>query len=353
MSKQTLTFFEKIKKSNNDKQINHPMSTFIYPKISIVTPSYNQGQFIEQTIKSILDQNYPNLEYIIIDGGSTDETVEIIKRYEDKISFWVSEKDNGQSDAINKGIEKCTGDIFNWINSDDYLQPNSLFVIAEEYTKQPFTALCGQVQVIDNTTFSHIRKSSNLSVSSENAIANFNINQEGTWWSLKTIKELKGVNEAFHYTMDLDLWIRALSTYSFDSFRRTDVVLSNFRRHENAKSTLNSNIPFTDDQFRKEELVIFNQFIPGRIPSFNYFDLFSIEKLNYTIDLSYSVPEVYKQKVTELYLFKLLSYFFYNQQYELAKKCISSLEKIGITQNKKDINYFQKKIFVEKLKFWK
>src|SRR5690606_31772171 len=101
-----------------------------WPKISIVTPSYNQGQFIEETILSILNQNYPNLEYIIIDGGSTDNTVEIIKKYEDRITYWVSEKDNGQADAINKGLEQCTGEIFNWINSDDYLAKKSLYSIA-------------------------------------------------------------------------------------------------------------------------------------------------------------------------------------------------------------------------------
>ena len=91
-----------------------------YPKISIVTPSFNQGKYIEQTIQSVLTQNYPNLEYIIIDGGSTDKTVDIIKKYEQQLSYWVTEPDKGQTDAINKGFAKCTGEIFNWINSDDF-----------------------------------------------------------------------------------------------------------------------------------------------------------------------------------------------------------------------------------------
>src|SRR6185312_15779847 len=93
----------------------------IGPRVSIVTPSYNQGQFIEETIRSVLLQGYSNLEYIVIDGGSTDNTVEIIKRYEPWLSYWVSEPDAGQTNAINKGFAVATGEIFGFINSDDLL----------------------------------------------------------------------------------------------------------------------------------------------------------------------------------------------------------------------------------------
>ncbi|MEO8399398.1 MAG: glycosyltransferase, partial [Ignavibacteriaceae bacterium] len=100
------------------------------PKISIITPSFNQGLFIEQTIRSVLLQNYPNLEYIIIDGGSTDNTIEIIKKYEPWIKYWISEKDSGQSEALNKGILHCEGEIFNWLNSDDYYSKDCFKLIA-------------------------------------------------------------------------------------------------------------------------------------------------------------------------------------------------------------------------------
>ncbi len=108
-----------------------------WPKISIVTPSYNQAEFLERTILSVLNQNYPNLEYIIIDGGSTDGSVEIIKKYEKYLSYWVSEKDRGQAHALNKGFEKATGDLVGWQNSDDIYLPGAFRKVAEVYRNNP------------------------------------------------------------------------------------------------------------------------------------------------------------------------------------------------------------------------
>src|SRR5882724_9660763 len=115
------------------------------PKISVVTPSFNRGRFLEETILSVLNQNYANLEYIIIDGGSNDETVEIIRRYEDRLAYWISEKDRGQAHAINKGLEKATGDIFAFINSDDLYLPGAFRAVAEYFREHPSCEwLCGE-----------------------------------------------------------------------------------------------------------------------------------------------------------------------------------------------------------------
>src|SRR5687767_14887936 len=108
-----------------------------YPKISIVTPSYNDAAFLEQTILSLLNQGYPNLEYIVIDGGSTDRSVEIIKKYADRLAYWVSERDRGMYDVINKGFQHATGEIIGWINSDDMHHPGSLFSLAQIFSDFP------------------------------------------------------------------------------------------------------------------------------------------------------------------------------------------------------------------------
>lgn len=112
-----------------------------YPKVSIVTPSYNQGQFLESTILSVLNQSHPNLEYIIIDGGSTDGSVQIIKKYHKYLAYWISEKDGGMYDAINKGLKMASGDILAYLNSDDLYMPGTFQIITEYFQKHPEVAL--------------------------------------------------------------------------------------------------------------------------------------------------------------------------------------------------------------------
>lgn len=109
----------------------------IFPKITVVTPSYNQGQFLEQTIKSVIEQNYPNLEYIIMDGGSTDNSVAIIKQYEKHLTYWQSHPDGGQSAAINAGFQRATGEILCWLNSDDQFMPGALEKVGQYFAVHP------------------------------------------------------------------------------------------------------------------------------------------------------------------------------------------------------------------------
>ncbi|MBU2018292.1 MAG: glycosyltransferase [Bacteroidetes bacterium] len=208
------------------------------PKISLITPSFNQGQFIEETILSILDQGYPNLEYIIIDGGSTDQTVEIIKKYEDRITYWVSEKDNGQAHAINKGLERTTGEIVNWINSDDYLEPGSLLKLAESYQKNPRgEVFCGYTRCywFPSMEHSHTYRMG-LKKNATKTLLNIEMNQPGTFYRTEIMKDLGGVNESLRYIFDNELWMKYLCKYGQNKVELLDFLIAHFRQHGESKS---------------------------------------------------------------------------------------------------------------------
>ncbi|MBC7887151.1 MAG: glycosyltransferase [Ferruginibacter sp.] len=219
-----------------------------YPRISIVTPSFNQGQYIEQTILSIINQNYPNLEYIIIDGGSTDNTVEIIKKYKDRISYWVSEPDKGQSDAINKGIAKCTGDIFNWINSDDYLEPGALKEVAETFINAGADIVCGLTEIFNEEHPADISlHRTELFGSTEATLVQQRINQQAMFYRLSAVRKSGGVNNSLQYIMDLELWFRYLCREGQDKIALTDKLLAHFRIHATSKTAAH------EQRFRIEE----------------------------------------------------------------------------------------------------
>src|SRR5919108_2015168 len=107
------------------------------PKVSIITPSFNQGQFIEASIRSVLEQDYPNIEYIIVDGNSKDDSVEVIKKYADRLAWWISEKDKGHADALNKGFSHATGEILAWLNSDDIYFPRAVSEAVSGFQRPP------------------------------------------------------------------------------------------------------------------------------------------------------------------------------------------------------------------------
>lgn len=210
-----------------------------YPKISIVTPSFNQGQFIEETILSVLNQNYPNLEYIIIDGGSTDNSVDIIKKYEKYLTYWVSEKDSGQSEAINKGINKVTGEIFNWLNSDDYLEPGALHLIAEIFKSHSADVVCGKANHFGEGV-NYVSEASTYFDQKNNIALVPRINQPATFFKTNVIRELGPLDNQLHYCMDLEWWMKYLVLYKHDHITFTTKSLVNFREHNTSKTIAHS-----------------------------------------------------------------------------------------------------------------
>ncbi len=212
--------------------------TIRLPKISIVTPSYNQGKFIEQTIQSVLEQNYPNLEYIIIDGGSSDDSVEIIRKYRKHLKYWVSEQDEGQSDAINKGLKHCKGEIFNWLNSDDYYENNVLHSVADAFMKSGADIVSGRENFIYEDGSTEIKNGTIIYKKLVNTIHEGVIYQPSTFWKLQIFNSLAPISPELNFLMDSELWIRYLLRYGQGKVVKIDDILANFRIHSKSKTTL-------------------------------------------------------------------------------------------------------------------
>lgn len=216
-----------------------------WPKISIVTPSCNQGQFLEETICSILGQGYPNLEYIIIDGGSTDNSVKIIKKYEQSLAYWVSEKDAGQYDAINKGFARSTGEVMAWLNSDDMYLPWTLRTVAEIFDRLQqvdwlTTMNPGTVDYFGNCLgFLNVQGYSKDAFL-DGAYLPFRrkgfcwIQQESTFWRRSLWKKAGGkIAESIHLAADFDLWCRF---YRYSELYGVASPFSCFRLQDQQKS---------------------------------------------------------------------------------------------------------------------
>ena len=187
-----------------------------WPRVSIVTPSYNQAHFVEETIRSVLLQGYPELEYFVIDGGSTDGAVEVIRRYEKWFGYWVSEPDRGQSHAINKGFERATGELFAWINSDDYYLPGALATVGGGYSAAPRpSVLIGSGTVVrpdgsgrmpiepEHSDFDSIMKGHRTSMGGYPTFM-----QQSAFFPASDYRAVGGLDEELHFAMDLDLWLK-------------------------------------------------------------------------------------------------------------------------------------------------
>lgn len=204
--------------------------------ISIVTPSYNQARFLEATMRSVLEQDYPGIEYIIMDGGSTDGSVEIIKKYSDRLAWWVSEKDQGQTDAINKGFARAKGDILAWINSDDTYQPGALRAVAEYFAAHPEIGLVyGDANYID--------EAGNISGRFPAAQTDYerlrrgyvHIPQQAAFFRADLWKKVGPLDPSFYFAMDYDLWVRLAAQGPIQYVPQT---WANFRIHGAGKTSV-------------------------------------------------------------------------------------------------------------------
>jgi glycosyltransferase involved in cell wall biosynthesis len=212
------------------------MNTYL-PKVSIITPSYNQGAFIGATIESVLAQTYPNIEYILIDGGSTDETMAVVEQYRHRIDIVVHERDRGQSDAINKGFRLATGDLVGWINSDDLLYADCVERIVKLYHKHPDGTIFygGHSDWID--TDGRVTGYRHLPIPDRTFLLTqcVDIVQQGSFYATQHVRAVGYLDETIHYCMDLDLWLRLLTKGPI--YQDEGPAMAAFRRWEATKTS--------------------------------------------------------------------------------------------------------------------
>lgn len=239
LSIQTNQHLEKLKSIDNDYYKDTGLvlnNNQLYPKISIVTPSYNQAEYLEQTILSVLNQNYPNLEYIIIDGGSTDGSVEVIKKYENKLAYWISEKDNGQSDALNKGFRLVTGEIIGWINSDDWYEENTFEKVINYLVSNPNkNVLMGDCNLVDENGIIFdkvVNYERGFDELKQHWVPRSIPTQPAIFFRKKLLDKYGLLDETLHYAMDYDLWMRFAM---HNRFYHIDQTFANYRFHTSSK----------------------------------------------------------------------------------------------------------------------
>jgi len=203
-------------------------------KITIVTPSYNQAPFLEQTIRSVLDQDYPAIEYFVIDGGSNDGSLEIIKKYSDRLAGWVSEKDAGQTDAINKGFARATGSVLAWINSDDTYQPGAIREAMGLLSDYPSWGMVyGDTNFIDENGRTIGKFSAAQTDYEKLRQAYVHIPQQASFFRTDLWKKVGPLDPSFYFAMDYDLWVRLARISDLIYVRKQ---WANFRLHGGAKT---------------------------------------------------------------------------------------------------------------------
>jgi hypothetical protein len=208
-----------------------------WPRLTIITPSYQQGAYLEETLRSVLMQGYPNLEFMVFDGGSTDGSYELLERYSPFLTYWTSAPDAGQSDAINQGLARATGAGINWLNSDDFYLPGALFRIGQMLAEQPAVqCIAGRSRYFRADGYARESRGTDVYPSLPKTLGWARIDQPETFFRAEAVAQMGPLNPALHYCMDREWWMRFLLHYGVGPVQRLDALLVNFRLHAASKT---------------------------------------------------------------------------------------------------------------------
>jgi glycosyltransferase involved in cell wall biosynthesis len=211
------------------------MKTNYNIRVSIITPSYNQGKYLEQTIQSVINQTYNNIEYLVIDGGSIDNSVDIIKKYKENIFYWVSEPDNGQADAINKGLKLASGDLLCWVNSDDILYPDYIINRVQQFKENPDVGMIyGDIEQGPDLSLRRPCKGKQTSIKNMLKYVKCPIPQQSAIWRRNVVEKIGYLVPQWHVVLDREYFTRIAANYSIKYVPGT---VAFFRNHGHSKST--------------------------------------------------------------------------------------------------------------------
>lgn len=282
-------YTDELKKFTGNLRVPKLDTSEAFPKLSIITPSYNQGQYLERTILSVLNQGYPNLEYIIMDGGSTDNSVEIIKKYAKYLTYWVSEKDNGQVDALNKGFEIATGDWVGFQNSDDVYFPHTLRTFGQVVAANPvYDLVYGDLFIIDQMdNVTELLKTVPYSLNSQ-IIEGMQIHNQSLFFKKDLLRKYGMLSTKYQFAFDYEFVTRFTSDRSI-KVQRVNQLSGALRVHHEAKSSTIAELGKVEHQQIQET---FFQKVKSPFPKKVLYFYYRLRKLYHLLrqgDLSYIV----------------------------------------------------------------
>lgn len=230
-----------------------------FPRVTIVTPSFNQASFLEQTILSVLAQDYPNIEYIVMDGGSTDGSVEIIRKHEDRLTYWLSERDNGQASAINRGFARAVGSICAWVNSDDLLSPSAVRIAVDYLSRHPRVGVVYGDRLHIDARGNVIGVNRMPGYYAAMLRRNITLPQETVFFRRDVFEKVGGLDESLQFALDFDLWVHMSRV---TAIRHIPAFLGCYREHATSKSVIAQKyLAEHRDVYRRH----FNRELPGTL----------------------------------------------------------------------------------------